>query len=143
VRVVDREHQWRALREVDREPVERVQRGEGAIALRRPGRGLVDGLEHRLRPRARAREHPLALVGLGEGRLEQLADDPIGELALELGAARAENAGSPLARHLAGGGEEAALADPGRPLDHDEAAVAGECLVALRLEPGELAIALQ
>ena len=95
VRVVDGEHERAVAGEVRAQPVEAVQHGE-----RRVGGGAISPP---VRARARQAEQPPGHAGrpleqvvagagrdLGQGRLEQLAHDAEGEVALELAAARAQ-----------------------------------------------------
>ncbi len=82
VEVVDGQQQRLLRGEVEREPVERVQRRER-------GRALLVGrlLEQRAGGRGGARQ----LAACGDPGLEQLAHDAVGELALELPGARLQH----------------------------------------------------
>ena len=137
MQVVDCEQQRALGGQVEREPVQAVQRGEGRVLLPRRARLR---LEHRPRGRGGAGER-----GVGPRRdvgLEKLAHDPERELALELGRARGEHAQLP-AGALPQVGEQAGLADPGRPLDQRQppapVARGGDQVV----QRGDLALAVQ
>ena len=97
----------------------RVGRRGGRLALlQRPGQPEHAGGE----PRG-----PLQQVGalggarLVEQRLEELAHHAEGEVALELRAARAQEARRPVLAGDPGGREDGRLADARRPLDHHAA----------------------
>ena len=88
VRVVD-DHQQRLLGgEVRAQPVEPVERRVGRVVAFGHG-----GAEHRLGQRGRARQQRRAALGVGSVQLplEQLADDPEREVALQRGARRAQH----------------------------------------------------
>jgi hypothetical protein len=113
VQVVDREHERPFGGQVERQPVEPVQRGKRGIA--RPLAALTDLLEDAARAALARRERPLALLGVDQRRLEQLADDAEGEPTLEL-APRAPRARIPssIANRLASA-SRLDLPIPGRP----------------------------
>ena len=135
MQVVDREQQRLLGREVEREPVQAVQRRER-------GGALLVGRERLLEQRGgrggRARE-PAAGDDPG---LEQLAHDAVGELALELPGPRLQDL-ERRPRTLAQAGEQPGLADAGRPLDQHEAAAARGRVRDQRVELRELRVALE
>jgi hypothetical protein len=93
--------------------------------LRPDGAGLAAGQRKRAgRQRGGALEHVRALPGVrfGERGLEQLADDAEREVALQLGAARAQHAQAVGLGGRAGDAQHLGLADPGRALDDDQRA---------------------
>ena len=126
VRVVDAEHDELTRGQVRAQPVEAVQDREGRVGRR--GRRLA------LLQRAREPEHtggqlrgPLQQVGalggarLVQQRLEELAHHAEGEVALELRAARAQEARRSVLAGDPGGREDGRLADACRPFDHHAA----------------------
>ena len=139
VQVVDGEHQRPVGGEVEQQPVEAVERGERRVAL--GGRGL-QRREHGARRGRGARQRTLARRRLGELRLEQLPHHAERELPLELRGARGQRQ---RARRLAAAAErrqQAALPDPGRPLDQHRPALAAERAGELALERLDLPFAL-
>ena len=135
VQVVDREQDGMLRREVEREPVERVQRGERGGALLVGGRR---GLEQRGGRGGGAGELPAR----GDPRLEELAHDAVGELALELPGAGLDDLQRRL-RALAQAREQARLADPRRALDQDEPAAARGRARDELVERGQLGVAFE
>jgi hypothetical protein len=135
VQIVDRQQERPGGGQVEREPVEPVQRGElrAGLAVRRllareHGGGRRSGAGQRL---LRPRRH----VGL-----EQLAHDAERELALELRGAGGEHA---QLGTLAQTGQQARLADPGRTLDQHQPPAAGDRVRDEAVERGDLTIAVQ
>ena len=92
MRVVDGQQQRLGDREVGRQPVQAVKQGKMSPAAPGSRGGVVVG-EQRAGQRRGARESLLTLVGgqVTERRLEQLAHDAEGEVALELRAASGES----------------------------------------------------
>ena len=108
VEVVDREQDRRELGEVRSQPEEPVQRSVGSVlAAGRCFAGVLE-LEEWSSQVGRAVEEPCALVlaGCDQTRLEQLADDPVGEVALELTPASAQHLEPESVRALARGAEQ-------------------------------------
>jgi hypothetical protein len=144
VGVVDGEHQRAAVGEVRGQPVEAVERPEGRVSplgLERRARVA----EQALAEAGRAREERRALLPARRqhGRLEQLARHAEGELALERGAACLEHS-QPRALGLPPRArEQAALADPRRPLDEHHASAALACPLDSVAELAKLVVALQ
>ena len=137
VQVVDGEQERALGGEVEREPVEAVQDGELGALL---PVGLRSAGEHGRRGRRGAGEH-----GVGAGghrRLEELAHDAPGELALELAGARGQHA-QLVARAGAEVGQQAGLADPRGALDQGEPAAAAARLGDQVLQRGGLTVALE
>ena len=147
VRVVDGEHERAVAAEVRAQPVEAVQHGERRVG----GRHLLP-----VRARARQPQQPPGHAGrpleqvvagagrdLGQGRLEQLAHDAEGEVALELAAARAQRPRARGVRERAGGADEGRLADARGPLDHEQAAVATLRARHRGLDARQLGVALE
>jgi hypothetical protein len=101
------------------------------------------GVEDRARRSGRAGQPALARLPVHEWRLEQLAHDAEGKLALELAGARRQHAHVLL---LGGGpqlGEQPALPDPGRSLDQSQAASAARRVPQHGAERFELAVAFE
>jgi hypothetical protein len=122
VEVVDREQDGRELDEVRSQPEEPVQRSVGSVlAAGRRFAGVLE-LEEWSSQVGRAVEEPCALVlaGCDQRRLEQLADDPVGEVALELTPASAQHLEPEGVRARARGAEQTCLADPRRSLEQHE-----------------------
>jgi hypothetical protein len=107
---------------VDHEPVEAVEGGERDVA--RCVAGLVDRLEDRSRGAGRAAQPRVVRLPIHECRLEQLAHDPEGELALELAALRHQHAHPGRLGTVAKLGQQPALPDSRLPLDQRQPAVA-------------------
>ncbi len=117
-----------------------MQRGEGALGLA-AGLGAGRRLEDGSGGGGGAGQRGLALLGVPQRELEELAHDAEGELPLELRPPAGEDerpAGGGLAAHL---GEQAGLADPGRAVDQQHAAVAAERGGGRAFELGDLAVA--
>jgi hypothetical protein len=135
LQVVDRDQHRPLVGQVERGPVQAVQDRERAlgVALGRP--------EHALGGRRRAGQQTAALVGVARERLEQLAHRAERELALELAAAGGEH-GHPVGA-LARRRQQAALADPRRPLDQHHRAARVARPVEQPLERRDLALALE
>ncbi len=117
---------------------------ERRVALELGARHQVRRVEERIGERGGAGEELGALLG-GRGReqrLEELTDDPEGEVALVLAGARGEDA-QPAADVGARLGEQPCLADPGGALDRSHAAVAAACRVCERAERRQLDLALE
>jgi hypothetical protein len=145
VQVVDREERGPPEREIRGEPVEPVQhrhRDDVRLVVA-PGRG--DELEELRRGRRRSREELGPLGGRCgcEQRLEELAHEPVGEVVLELAAARAEHRHPAPLSERASLREESRLADPRPSLDRDEPARAGGSGGDVRLHRGELRLAFE
>ena len=133
--VVDLEQQRALGGEVERQPVQAVERGERRVAGRR---SLVGRGEHDARGRGGAGQ----CVGIGDDGLEELADDAEREVALQLAGARVEHhraAGVRVAPELR---QQPRLADPGRALDQHRAALAHAGLGEQGVEQRHLAVAL-
>ena len=124
--VVDDEAGRLRCGEIGAQPVQTVQdrerrlgpRGEATARAVVPGQGQRSRRPVRPRPAA-ARSAPPR--GLRQGRLEQLAHDAEGELALELGAAGGEHLHPAGLGAAPGGGEQRGLADAGRALNDHQA----------------------
>ena len=121
VRVVDQHRQGSLGGEVRQQPVERVAGGVGIVRGHRAGAAFdVDG-EQRGRHSRRAGEQRRGVEGATAQHLvEQLADDPEPERALELGTACAEHEQVGLERNRVRGVEQRRLADARRAVDDDE-----------------------
>ena len=126
MQVIHHEHHRRGLGEVRHEPVDPVQRGEAAF---RGG--------HRRGAHAIRGEHPLGRGGGpreqvrtpgrrrdGQHQLEQLADHSERQAALQFATTRPQYPEPARGRFLRRGGQQCALAVPGRALDHDQGAAA-------------------
>ena len=133
VQVVDRQQQRPLGGQVERDPVQAVQRREGHVAL------ALQRAEHRRGGRRGAAQQ---LLAAGDDALEQLAHDAERELALELGAAGAEHERAAVGRPPARLGEQRALADPGRTLDEHGPALARRRRVDQREQLCDLTLAL-
>jgi hypothetical protein len=128
VQVVDGEHKRAPLGQVDRQPVEAVEDGEGALVV-----GEVGG-RHRSRPEQGGGERGGTLEGrlavlcarTRDDRLEELAYDAERERPLELPAAGRQDGDASRVGPLAELPEQRRLADPRRTLDHREAARPGD-----------------
>ena len=147
MRVVDDEAEGALGREIGAQPVEPVQNRERGIDA---SRGLLHALTAReveqARGETRSALQPVGSLGgrgLGEHRLEQLPHDAEGEVALELGSARAQDAHLLSRGGSAGGRQHGRLADARRPLDDQKAASAGARPREGRLDPGELLAPLE
>jgi hypothetical protein len=119
-----------------------VESGEGGVGAEAVGAEL-GRLEDRAGGSGGPVEPALACLGIRERRLEELAHDAEGELALELAAARGEHAH---VLHLGGRaqlGEQPALPDPGRTLDQREPAVAVRGVIERSAKRFKLAVALE
>jgi hypothetical protein len=121
VRVVDGQQDGGMVGEVDRQPVESVEDGEGGILL--PAARVVASKERDDRPR-RAREQPVSFVRtrVGAATFEELSGDPEGEIAFEIGSAGPQHDALLPPRARAGGVEHRGLADAGTAFDHQDAA---------------------
>jgi hypothetical protein len=120
VQVVHRQQKWPPRGDVRRQPVEPVQRRQRRVRGRRSCE--LGGVEDGRGERRRVGEQLGSLLRgqPGKKRLEQLSHDPVGERALELGAARAQDLhprlpGSRLPLH-----DQGRLADSRRSLDHQQ-----------------------
>jgi hypothetical protein len=147
VRVVQRQDERAARGEVRAQPVEAVQHGEGGVERhcrlafgRRAGQP-----QHARRLPGGALEQLGALFGarLAQRGLEQLAHDPEGEVALELGSPRAQDAGGAVVGGGAGRGEHRRLADPRGPFDDHGGARTLARAGDGRLDARKLAVALE
>ena len=119
MQIVDRDHGRAAQRHVRRQPVETVQHPERDIAFLRDQLALG---EEPLGERSRAAEQlaPQLRSGGRDQWLEELAEDAVGEVLLELGAARVENLEARLLGDRAGFGDEPGLPHAGPALDRDD-----------------------
>lgn len=133
--------QQRTLRgQVEGQPVQAVQGGEGVVT-----RALAGGLhlpEHGPGAAGRSLEHRPVAVGLCHGPLQELTHDAERELPLQLAAAGRQDP----QRALGGAAQprqQAALADPGRPLDDQQPAAAAPGGIDQRVQRRELALALE
>ena len=148
VGVVDAEHDRLGGGQVGAQPVEAVQDREGRIGrgggrlalLQRTGKPEHAGGEPR-----RPLQQVVALGGarLVEQRLEELAHHAEGEVALELGAARAQEARRPVLGGDPGGREDGRLADPGRSFDDHAAPRSPARRGDRRVDAPKLALALE
>ena len=77
----------------------------------------------------------LVLRCLDQRRLEELTHHAEGEVALELGPSRTENAHAALCSRRSRRREQRRLADPGRPFEHDERAEPRASLGQRGLDP--------
>ena len=148
MRVVDAEHHELVGGEVRAQPVEAVQDGERRVGRRRRRLALLQRAgqaEHAGGQPRRALQQVVALGGrrLVEHRLEELAHDAEGEVALELGAAGAQDARRAVLRGAPGGGEHGRLADARRPLDDHAAARSRARRRDRRVDAAELSLALE
>ncbi len=120
--VVDREHQRRHRGKVDGQPVETVKCGLGLEAY---ARRLRRGQFHqRTGESCRAREQlvPLVFGDRLDKRLVELPGNAERELGFELAAARSGDGKTSLSGELDCRGDEARLADAGRPFDQGDRA---------------------
>ena len=118
--VVQSEQHRPLLGEVGDEPVETMQDREAAV--RRRVAVMSGGRKRRERQARRAREQGFELA-VGQARqlaLEEQSDGAVGEVALKRAATRSEHAHAGLGCAHARFLEQAALADPGRTLEHDD-----------------------
>ena len=143
VSVVHLEDERPPRRQVRDEPVEAVGHGEGGVAARRALAASLQA-QHGSSERRRVSEHfrPLGLAELHGRPLEQLADDPVREVALELASAGPEGLQPALTRALAGGLQQQALADSGAPPHHHEGALLGRGALYGEGQALELGLAL-
>ena len=139
--VVHREEERPLGGEVEGEPVEPVQRGEGILAptVARVGAGAA---EHSARAVGRPVEGAIVAVGPGHRALEELAHHPEGEVALELAPPRGEHAQGPLGRP-AQAREQPGLADAGRSLDDQKASVTRLRRLDKRIQSRQLVFSLK
>ena len=145
MRVVECEEERSLVRQIGGEPVEAVEHDEGGVGEAEatvPRRGT---LEEPPRESRGAAEQLLAQLGCGAGEhgLEHLADGSECELALELAAARMENAEPFGHGDFPRFREQTGLSDPDATFEDDQAAVAGRCCRDCVVEKRELALALQ
>jgi hypothetical protein len=119
VEVVDDENGGPLVGDVRGEPVEAVKHGKGRLGVATGGLDEAGGVEERLGQCGGPLQKlgALRLRGRREQRLEELAHDAEGEVALELAAASREDA-HPVSDPLARLHEQPRLADAGRTLDH-------------------------
>ena len=132
-----------------------ASRGRGGLRTRdrrsgdagSSGAGAAPGRPSRLPPRrqrSRAAARPRSSSDAsGKRRLEELADDAERELALELGAPRAQHPHAAARPPLPHRGEQRRLPDAGRPLDDDEPAAPGAGLVQGAVDPRQLVAPLE
>ena len=112
--VVDHDRHRRALGEVRGQPVEAVLRGEGPVSTARRdlvGEGQAEGRAAPTRRRRAGATGGADPLGAVHQRLEELADDPPRESALELPARGHEDGAAGLRGLPAHVGEERRLAD--------------------------------
>jgi hypothetical protein len=121
VQVVHREHQRLPGREVRGQPVQAVRGGVGDVVLDRAGLGPVEHPGGQ--PGRPVQQAVLAARGVKQHRVEQLADDAVGEALFQCEPAGGQHAQA--VAPAAGRPEQRGLADPGRPLHQDQAAVTG------------------
>ncbi len=145
VRVVDHERERRALGEVRGEPVEAVQERVRRALVRAGRAGLRLEPEQLGGQGGAALQQPPALGGVrgAHARLEELARDAEGELALELPAARGEHLEPALLGAGAGGREQRRLPEPGRRLDEHQPSVPGGGGAQRRFDDLDLGIPLE
>jgi hypothetical protein len=127
VRVIDDHAQRPPLREVGAEPVEAVEDGERGVLVGDGGLGALRGARQAEQPGGHAGRAPEELgrpLHRPERRLDELAHDAEGELALQLGTPGAEDAHPRRFGHRPGVGQQRGLAHARRALDHDEHAAA-------------------
>ena len=138
VQVVDGQHERLLGGQVERHPVEPVQRGERHVAIG----GRLRCAEDRGRRRRRAGQRALGARPVGDHGLEQLPHDAERELALELRPAARQHQRAVPGGPSPGVGEQRALADPGRTLDQHGAALAAGRGLDERDERGHFPLAL-
>ncbi|HEX2156428.1 MAG TPA: hypothetical protein VHS79_05500 [Actinomycetes bacterium] len=146
VQIIDDQREGLPLGQVHRQPVQAVQHREaGLLAGGRSRRDQGIGREERRRQAGQATEQLLAVVcwRSGDGRLEQLADDPIGELPLKLTAPGSQYPHLSFLGSLAGHGKQARLANPGRALDDHQTAATPAGSVDRLIERLQLGLAFQ
>ena len=129
VHVVDDQAEGTLGGQIRAQPVEPVQDRERSINARR---GLIVSRGCAGKPEQAGRHAggglqqigPLELRCLGQRRLEKLPHDTEGEIALQLRPPRPQHAHAAVCRLGPRRSEQRSLADPGRPLDHRERALA-------------------
>jgi hypothetical protein len=143
VEIVDHDRGRTPGGQVGSEPVEAVKHGKRDVAGCRPGQLLV--AEEAVGEAGRPRHHFVALLWdeRCQVRLEELADDAVGELLLEIGAARNEDLEADLRCQRACLGNQAGLAHSGSALDRDHPADAAVCGIDDRMHGCELCLALE
>ncbi len=115
VEIVDDERDGLRGCEIDCQPVQTVERGEGTISV---GFGLeADALKHGARRLGGAVEQLRAVLRRDEERLVQLAHDPERELPLEVAAVGRQDARPAGASALAQFRDQPTLPDPSRTLN--------------------------
>ena len=143
LQVVDRQQRRALGAEVGRQPVQAVDDRLLGLAVgrgeRAGGSGAGQPERRRRQPRRPVEQGGVQVgVGTGEHGLEEPAGDAEPEAALELAPARRQDGHAGRPRLLARGVREARLADPGRALEDDQAAVAGRRGRQRRGDRGEL-----
>jgi hypothetical protein len=86
---------------------------------------------------------PLGPGRCGQRGLEQISHNAPGKAALELAGPGVEGRHAGRLGLFAGGGQQRGLTDPGRSLEHQEAAVAGRSRPYLRADLRELGLAFK
>ena len=140
MQVVEREQQRSIGRDIGRQPEQAVQDPVGDVDHRLAvvGRG-----EHTARWCRRPLQPPVALLAIGEERLEELPHDAERELPLEVAPPCRQHPVAAGGRPLPGVGEQLALPDPRRALDEGERGFAGQSAFKERDERLELVVPLQ
>ena len=143
VQVVDHDCRRTARGQVRGEPVEPVQDGEGDVT--RGGAGQLLVAEEPVGQPGGASHQLLSLVERKRGQvgLEELAHDAVGELLLEIRAARHEHLEACLGGERPRLGHEPGLAHPGAALDRDHPPGSRVRRVHHGVHGGELGLALE
>jgi hypothetical protein len=131
--VVDRDHQRRGLGQLCHQPVETMLDAEGV-----PVAGVFEGG----RGHRGAAGQPGAARAAVEHRLEELAHDAIGKLALILAAPRPQHPGTERLRAAQTLLQQDRLARSGLAFDEQQAAFACRCATQRRLDRGQLRLSL-
>jgi hypothetical protein len=145
VQIIDRQ-QCRLLQgHVGRKPVEAMDDREGALRSGVLSTGRLRGSQQRLDERGRPGEQLRAELRRNrrEQRLEQLPDDPVGELALKLAAAGRKYAHPRRVGNRAPLGDQARLAEAGSALDDDKPPTAAPSRLSQRPQSRNLDLTLQ
>ena len=115
--IIDGQQQWPPLGHPGHQPVDAVQCGEarrGGIPGLERGTGQPGGTVHQRGTFGRVPQH----------RCQQIAHDPEAELALQRAGASGKHAQATVGSGGPGGIQQPRLADPGGPLDDENAALA-------------------
>jgi hypothetical protein len=124
MRIIDGQQHWSVRRNVDHEPVKPVYDGEAGVLFRRAYAVAEDQSFCRAVHSPEVRRSLGA--GLGAATFEELAHDPEGEAAFEIGAAPAQNQATVALPCTASGVEDRRLSYTGTAFDDEDTSAAGE-----------------